>query len=136
MPMSMPSRATSKGASAVALLAAPIAALGSALQRERSAPQQTVALEETEGGAFDDLAEMPAEAAAEPEPDWSLATESLAYSRLRMRAPSDLSRGELTLVAQASVYVEALAQTIRIDVAAAIHVAFNRACLLYTSRCV
>jgi len=125
MPMSSPSRATSKGAGPVALLAAPIAALGSAL-RERAAAPQKAALEESEGGAFDDI-EMPAEAAAEPEPDWSLATESLAYSRLRMRAPSDVSRGELTLVAQASVYVEALALAVRIDVAAAIHVAFNRA---------
>jgi hypothetical protein len=59
-------------------------------------------------------------------PDWSLAAEALAYGRLRMCSPSDASRSELTLVAQASVYAEALAH-VRVDVAAVIRIAFDRA---------
>ncbi len=58
--------------------------------------------------------------------DWELAAESLAYGRLRMFAPTDMRRGELVAIAQASVYVEALGSRIRVDVASAIRIAIDR----------
>ena len=60
-------------------------------------------------------------------PAWDLAAETLTYGRLRMRAPSDASRGELVAVAQASVYLEALASSVQLDVAMAIRIAVTQA---------
>ena len=63
----------------------------------------------------------------EPAESWELAGESLSFSRLRMRGPNDAARGELVAIAQASVYVEAFGARIKVDVGAAIRVAFSRA---------
>ncbi len=55
---------------------------------------------------------------------WDMAAEALAYGRLRMRGPGSTSRGELIAASQASVWLEALG--LRVDVVAAVHVAFQR----------
>jgi len=105
--------------------AAPLVALGGAMRAPQSKARAAKA----------DL-DMLYEAAADegetqtrlPEPaNWELAAESLSYARLRMRPPSDASRGELVAIAQSAVYLEAFGARIRIDVGAAIRVAFSRA---------
>jgi len=133
--MMMPMRPAAKGAASIlaapaALIAAPMAiarAMAPAKSRRRTEPDAaSTRLEEF--GVLSEAEELaPADGAAVFAPDWGMAAESLAYGRLRMRGPNDPQRGELTLVAQSSVYVEALGARVKVDVAAAIHVAFTRA---------
>lgn len=150
MPMSRSSPAKKSASIAGAILAAPAAlvaapvmalgrAFGEAGARDHGRafappPAQAPARARTVVDKRDALAEMALDEGEtqirlphEPAESWELAGESLAFSRLRMRAPKDAARGELVAIAQASVYVETLGVRIKIDVGTAIRVALHRA---------
>jgi len=141
MPMNAPMTRSARKSSSIAgallaapaaIVAAPVMALGRALAPAPKAAPARHRLEKT----ADMLAEMSLDEGETqirlPEPaaeSWELAGESLAFSRLRMRGAGDSSRGELVAIAQASVYVEAFGTRIKVDVGAAIRVAFSRAAI-------
>ncbi len=144
-PMSAPmSRASPrKGGGAVtavgAALAAPAMMLAGAIARAAAPQPQPAQQAPRNHGAVaksapaDMLAEYGADEGVtqtrlpELAADWESAGESLAYGQLRMRGPNDVARGELTAVALASVYLEALGTRVKVDVAAAIRIAFDHA---------
>lgn len=114
------------GSFAPSAAVAPLA-LARPMSASAPAPQPMKIRANVELGEAMAAEEAPYEKSEPAAPDWQLAADALSYARLRMRAPSDIQRGELTAVAQASVYVEGLGVRIKVDVAAAIHVALERA---------
>ncbi len=139
MVMHAPARRSSTLAGAIlaapAAAAAPLVALGRAMSSQ--APGRGMPALAKSRAAKSDVGMFEDEPADEgetqtrlPEPaNWELAAESLSYARLRMRPASDAARGELVAIAQSSVYLEAFGTRLRVDVGAAIRVAFQRAAI-------